>query len=160
MPIMNSAGEPIPIVIVDDDTKLCSALARLFEKDGRIKVLATTSQPNDTIPLLKKHRPRVLLLDIELHKQINGIDIIRMVREREDIDVEILVYTVYASHEIIFEALRAGANSYVWKRETTESISDSIVNTAEGKAHISPSIARMMLDHFDSYWQLLTDEQK
>jgi two-component system response regulator DegU len=157
---MNRVDEPIPIVIIDDDKELCNTLARLFEREGRIRVLETSDLPHDTIPLLEKHRPKVLLLDIEFDGQMKGIDIIRMIRERDDIDVKILVYTIFATHEVIFEAMQAGANSYVWKDEPTERISESVINTAQGRAQISPTIARMILDRFDRYRQSLTSGQK
>jgi two-component system, NarL family, response regulator LiaR len=149
--------EPVSIIIIDDDENLRLTLGRLFEVDGRIRVLATSGLPSDTVPLLRKHKPQVLLLDIEFQGQPIGIDVLREVRRHSDITVKILIYTIYAQHETIFEALRSGANSYVWKDETTDSITDAILDTAVGKAHISPTIAQMVLDHFEKYRQLLVE---
>ena len=148
---------PVSVVIIDDDVDLCRALKKLFEIDGRIQVLAVSHSPYNAIPLLESHCPDVLLLDIDFDEAISGIDVLKRVKAREDLDVKILIYTIYARDETIFDALRAGANSYVWKDESTEEIADAIINTAQGKAHISTAIAQKMLDHFDQYRHLFAD---
>jgi NarL family two-component system response regulator LiaR len=141
---------PVTVVIIDDDQRLVNALQALFESSGDIDVLAVGYSAEDAERLAIEHQPQVILLDLQFPEGISGIEAARRLSANPGINSRILVYTIVCEERIIFEAIKAGANSYVWKDGKHEDLIEAILATSRGEAYISPSIARMVLELFEA----------
>ncbi len=59
-----------------------------------------------------------------------------------------MICTIYDEDEKIFEALEAGANSYILKRSKSEQLVEAIRNLYEGGSPMSSDIARKIVQSF------------
>jgi len=64
------------------------------------------------------------------------------------------VLTTFDDDDTVFEAVRAGALSYLLKDVSEEEIVDTVRAVQDGKTHLSPRIARKIMDQFRAYDQV------
>src|SRR4029079_2979074 len=95
---------------------------------------------------VKKLQPEVILMDIEL-PGITGIQAVQLIRHF-DIEVQILMLTVFDTNEKIFDALCAGASGYLLKKTAPSKIVEAIHVVYTGGTPMTPEIAKKVLGHF------------
>jgi len=74
---------------------------------------------------------------------INGIDVIRVLRQRSQ-DMPIVVVSVIAAERTVVNAIEAGANGYLLKDDSIEQITRGISQVMDGIYPLSPSLARFL----------------
>src|SRR5262245_26435784 len=88
----------------------------------------------------------VLLLDVHL-PGMSGSEGVRLLRERFP-STEILMLTVYAEQETIFESICSGAVGYLLKKTPAARLLEAIAEAASGGAPMSPEVARKVVTLF------------
>ncbi|MBK7088552.1 MAG: response regulator transcription factor [Ferruginibacter sp.] len=81
----------------------------------------------------------ILLMDIEM-PEMNGIDATEIIKKQYP-QVKIVMITIYDDDDYIFNAIKAGADSYILKDTKAEKIYETITDTLNGGSVMSPSIA-------------------
>lgn len=148
--VTDSGSEVITLIIVDDNKKICHALESLFRSSNQIDVVAVSYSAEEGVKLSAEFNPDVILLDLEFpEEEIDGIEAIRRISSNPDIDSRVLVYTILGKGSTVFEAIKAGADSYVWKDEEHTDLIEAVLATARGEAFASPEIARLVLEFFE-----------
>jgi len=106
------------ILVVDDDKKLVKDLSHYFSKQGY--VVDEAQDGAKAIALVNNSHPDLIILDIALyesqlskHKSIDGIEVLRRVRESGTIPILMLSATSVASVKVM--ALHIGADDYITK---------------------------------------------
>ena len=122
MPRTVTLPDPISAILVDDDPGSLDKLQQLIRKFcPELKVIAASTQPAEAIALIRRHKPEVVFLDIEM-PHMTGF---RLLSELGEYDGEI-IFTASNDHYSI-EALRASAFDYLLKpipvRELRETVS-------------------------------------
>src|SRR5207253_2149501 len=106
--------------------------------------------------------PDVLLLDINM-PGMGGIKGIPKLKEIYP-DAEILMITVFADSDHVFQALCAGASGYLIKNTPLDELKKNIVQITQGGSVMSPAIARKVIEYFNpnrqEYKEELTDREK
>ena len=97
---------------------------------------------------VKKLQPDVILMDIDM-PGISGIEAVQLIRHF-DIDVPILMLTVFDTNEKIFDALCAGASGYLLKKTAPSKIVEAINDVYAGGTPMTPEIAKKVLGHFSN----------
>lgn len=100
----------IKVIIVDDDTKLCSKLIEYF-KDFQIELLAF-HHPSDGIGALKNQKFDVMILDGMLPDK-DGFEVCKEVRQFSNIPIIFLTGRVEETDKVL--GLEYGADDYVTK---------------------------------------------
>lgn len=103
------------IVIVDDDFLVTTALKTILEASKKVTVLATGTDGQDAVALYRKHRPDILLTDIQM-KRKSGLDATEEILT-DFPDAKILLLTTFSDDEYIVKALKLGAKGYLLKQE-------------------------------------------
>lgn len=103
------------IVIVDDDFLVTAALKTILEASKKVTVLATGTDGEDAVALYCKHRPDILLTDIQM-KRKSGLDATEEILT-DFPDAKILLLTTFSDDEYIVKALKLGAKGYLLKQE-------------------------------------------
>ena len=119
------------VVLVDDHDLIRQGLARAFERHQDFTVVGEAGTVAEGLKLVAAHRPTVIVTDVRLPDG-TGLDLVRTVRRSDD-TVGIVVLTMYAGDEQLFEALEAGASAFVAK----DAPSDDVVAAAR-HATVSP----------------------
>ena len=106
-------SEAIQILIAEDDDQARAALTDLLKDEGYQVTAASDGAEARTA--IERASPGfdVLLLDIRM-PELDGLDLLRILAEREDIPA-VLVMTAYGASSIAIEAMKLGAYDYLPK---------------------------------------------
>jgi DNA-binding NarL/FixJ family response regulator len=98
----------IGVIIYEDNSDMRNSLSQLISRTEGVKLLGAFPDCMASEAQVKKLEPDVILMDIDM-PGINGIQAVQQIR-RFDIDVQILMLTVFDTNDKIFDALCAGAS--------------------------------------------------
>ena len=110
----------ITILIVDDHELIRQGLRRAFEREGDFDVVGEAGTTAEASKLLGLLNPQVVVFDVRLPDG-SGIEAAGKVRAQFP-DLGIVVLTMYAGDEQLFEALEAGASAFVPKNAPAEDV--------------------------------------
>lgn len=111
---------PISVLLVDDHELIRQGLRRAFERDGEFEVAGEAGTCADALRLLDLLGPDVVIFDVRLPDG-SGIDAARKARAANP-QLGIVILTMYAGDEQLFEALEAGASAFVPKNAPSEDV--------------------------------------
>ena len=129
---------PARILIADDHTILRAGIRSLLDMVPDFQVVGEVDNGKDAIYQAGQLKPDLVLSDLSMPKT-NGTEAIQRIKSRYP-DIKILVLTVHKTEEHVHAALKAGANGYVLKDDTSEELINAISNIMAGKTYLSPSI--------------------
>ena len=138
--------EHIRVVIADDEEGYRKALRQILATAPDIELVGMATNGQEAVRLCLENDADVLLTDIQMPR-MDGIECIRALDKRKR-DIEFVVLTVHEENENIFEAVRAGAISYLLKTSTPKDVVEAIRRAANGEASMTPTIAAKVLDEF------------
>ena len=134
----------IRILIYEDNEELRNSLVSLLSAEKTFTVVGDFPQCKEVKQHIKRYRPDVVLMDIEL-PEMNGIEGVKHIRAINK-EVHILMITVFDDNTSVFDALYAGANGYLLKKYISERLINAIKDMLDGGSPMSPAIARMVLN--------------
>ena len=105
------ARDEDPILIVDDEAEVASALAEQLEVEGYRALVARSGQ--EARRLLSEQPVALVLLDLKL-PDVDGVKLVGEVRASASAP-DVVVITGYASFQSAVEAMEAGAGGYIEK---------------------------------------------
>jgi DNA-binding NarL/FixJ family response regulator len=137
----------IKIAIVDDNSFLIKATQEKlsFFDDFELKFTAFDGK-NCIDKLEKNHNIDLILMDIEM-PIMNGIDATQIIKNKYP-QIKIIMLTVFDNDENIFNAIKAGADGYLLKEVNPKDLHQGILETMNGGATMTPSIALKTLKLF------------
>ncbi|HEV8482181.1 MAG TPA: response regulator transcription factor [Blastocatellia bacterium] len=140
------ANEPIRVVIVEDDRPTREGLSLLISGTPGYRCIATHRSVEDALRSIVSEAPDVLLLDINL-PGMPGSEGVRALKQKRP-SMEILMLTVYAEQDKVFESICNGACGYLLKETPPARLLEAISEAHCGGAPMSPEIARKVVTQF------------
>lgn len=130
----------IKIVIAEDNFFLAKVIEEKLSFFNDLKLKFTAINGNDLIEKLKED-PIVdlILMDIEM-PAMNGIEATEEIKKRYP-QIKIVMLTVFDNDENIFNSIKAGADGYLLKETEPKTLYNGILETLNGGAAMTPSIA-------------------
>ena len=136
----------IKIVLADDHRILRQGVRALLEAEPDFSILAEAENGRETIRMVERFHPDVLLLDLII-PEMNGFEVSRVVRKRFP-ETNIVILTMHANEAYVLEALRAGANGYVIKDSGSEELVRAIREAAAGRRYLGPPLSEEMIEAY------------
>ena len=137
----------IKLAIVDDNTFLQKAIQDKLTFFDDIDIKFKANHGEDLLEKLdKNHNLDLILMDIEMPK-MNGIEATEAVKNKYP-QIKIIMLTVFDNDENIFKSIKAGADGYLLKEVNLEELHNAIIETLNGGAIMTPSIALKTLKLF------------
>ena len=136
----------IKLIIIEDDEIIRESFIALINESLRFHCIAGYETCENAIRNFEKTDPDIVLMDIEL-PGMSGIEGIRKIKKIKP-ETDIVVVTVHADDDNIFEALCAGAGGYLVKNISPEKLLDSLEEIYRGGAPMSTDIARRVIHSF------------
>lgn len=106
------------VLIIDDERKLCSLLARIIGLEGFEVLQAYTGE--DGLRLLEKTDVDVILSDVKL-PDIHGVELVKLIKQRKP-HAEIINLTAFGSIQDGVQAMKNGAFDYIVKGDDNDKI--------------------------------------
>ncbi len=107
------------ILLLDDDELIISMLSRGLRKEGYETHLLHSSI--NAVEKIIAWQPDIMLLDINLGEELNGLDILKMLQD-EHVKFPVVMLTGDDSSESAIRALRFGASDYLHKPFNVEEV--------------------------------------
>ncbi|MDT0268376.1 response regulator transcription factor [Streptomyces sp. DSM 44915] len=129
------------VVLADDEVLLRKALAALLPLEGEITVLAEAADGATAVQATLRHRPDVLVIDLEM-PGVDGLGAVAAIR-RELPDQVILMLTRHARPGVLRKALRLGVQGFVSKAAEPAHITTVIRTLHGGRRWIDPDVSAL-----------------
>jgi DNA-binding NarL/FixJ family response regulator len=138
-----TVGQPLRIVIADDQASVREGLVLLLGGLPGIDVVGAAADGEQALELVAEHRPDAILLDLHM-PVLDGIGATRRLIT-EHPGVAIVVLTTYVDDSSVLEALRAGARSYLTKDADRTEIAQALQAAAHGLTVFDPRVHATLL---------------
>ena len=133
----------IRVLIVDDHTVVRQGLRFLLQQEADIEIIGEAADGGQAIAMVGEHVPAVVLLDL-LMPNMEGLTALREIK-RISPATQIVILTSHQGDDQLFEAIKAGAVSYVLKTAGVGAVVESVRAAARGESVLDPSVAAKVL---------------
>jgi DNA-binding NarL/FixJ family response regulator len=137
---------PITVSIVEDDRDTRENLAALLNATATLRCLHTYATGEKALAGIPREPPAVAVVDINL-PGMSGIECVARLKAVVP-GLPVLMLTTYEESDLIFDALRAGANGYLLKSMPPEELLQALEDVQAGGAPMSMQIARKVVQFF------------
>jgi DNA-binding NarL/FixJ family response regulator len=142
---MMSQGR-IRVLLADDHAIVRSGLKALLSAEPDVQVVGEASTGREAIEKAEALHPDVAVMDISM-PDMDGLEATRAIRQR-GLPTQVVILTVHADDEYLFQALDAGACSYVGKSASDTDLLEAIRLAARGQVFLYPSAVRRVLTQY------------
>jgi DNA-binding NarL/FixJ family response regulator len=136
----------ISVILVDDHAVVRDGLRALLATQLDIRVVGSFGAADAALQFVAGSPPDVAVLDIEL----GGVDGIEAARRIQDVSPQthILMLSMHASPEYVYQALRAGATGYVLKESAGDEVVAAVRGVHDGRRFLSEKISARSIDEY------------
>lgn len=131
------------MLIADDDPLVRVGLAMMLGGEPDIRVVAEAGNGSEVGPLVDRHAPDVVLMDIRM-PVMDGLAATEALRARPGAP-EVVVLTTFDADAHVLRALRAGAAGFLLKDTPPAEIVAAVRQVARGRPVLSPSVTRRLI---------------
>ena len=129
---------PISVILVDDHEVVRDGLRHLIELQPDLRFLGGFGDGGSAVRFAASAHPDVAIVDIAMPR-MNGIEVTRQIHDIWP-ETEILILSMHADPEFIYQAFRAGARGYVIKESAGGEVVSAVRALRTGKRYLSQKI--------------------
>ena len=134
------------VLLVDDNTEHLRGIKELISLETNYDVVGTTTSANVGINLIKKYRPELVIMDINLPEK-DGLQAIQEI-EKLDLGTKILVLSGYDDADLIFRAMKIGARGYILKTMSSAQLVYAMDEVSAGKIYLPSALSSRFFEYF------------
>ena len=131
-------------IIADDHEIVRRGVRGILEGDGGCKVVAEAADGLAAIQLVEKHKPAVLILDLNLPR-LHGIEVLRQTRTASP-HTRVIILSMHNDEPYVIEALRAGAMAYILKGSESQEITQALKEVLAGRRFLSAPLSEWAIN--------------
>ena len=128
------------LLICDDMKSLCEYYAKVFSKTSEVEVVGTAQNGDECKVLVQKTQPDILLLNIQMRTNDEGLEVIKDLLEIKP-DLKIIMLTAHRVEDYVFRAFSSGAVDFLYKTAEDGEIVSKVLDVYQNKAAIDADIA-------------------
>ena len=136
----------IRIIIADDHRVFIDGMKAMLKEISGLEVIADAENGNQLIEQAGKHKPDVILTDIQMPLK-DGIDATKEIHKLYP-EIKIVALTMLNESMFIKKMLEAGASGYVLKTIDKEELIKVIRKVAAGEKHFSAEVTAQLMNNF------------
>ncbi|WP_337960815.1 response regulator [Caloramator sp. mosi_1] len=134
------------VLIVDDEALIRDSLKLILGLEEDIEIVGTAKNGQEAIEICKKQNVDVVLMDIRM-PVMDGVLATKYIKDINR-NIKIIILTTFRDDEFIEQAMKNGAEGYILKTQSTDSIIDTIKMVYKGVAvfegEVLKSISNML----------------
>lgn len=135
----NSAGEPIRVLLADDQALVRGALAALLDLEHDLTVVAQVGRGDEVVAAAARSNAQVCLLDVEM-PGIDGIAAAAALREHVP-QARSLIVTTFGRPGYLRAAMDAGASGFVVKDTPAAELAEAVRRVHAGVRVVDQALA-------------------
>lgn len=134
------------IFLADDHDVVRHGLRLLLEEEPGWKVCGEARNGRDAVDMIRTLRPDVAILDVEM-PEMNGLEAARQIG-MEAPGVELLIFTMHESDELVAQVFAAGARGYLVKPDAPRFILAAVEALLAHQPFLSSRMTGAVIDAF------------
>ncbi len=137
----------VKVLIADDHALIRAGLCRVLNTHEKFEIIGEAKDGDQAVELALKHRPDVVLMDINM-PGANGIEATRSIK-RERPEIGIIALTIHEQGDYLFELIKAGVSGYVLKDISPDLLVQTIIGVSKGESFIHSTMTSKMFSEFN-----------
>lgn len=138
------AGQPIRVVIADDEPLIRAGIRMILISDPEIEVVAEAANGREAVEAARAHAADVVLLDIQM-PVLDGLSALPELR-RAAPAARVIVLTTFGERENVLRALEHGGAGFLLKDTAPAELIGAVRAAAAGDAYLSPAATRHVVE--------------
>lgn len=134
----------ITVLIVDDHPVVRDGLKLMLSVSPGMVCVGQAENGEEAIQLCTDLHPDVILMDLMM-PGMDGVSATQVIRKKYP-NVQVVALTTFDDKELVQDALRAGAVSYLLKNASMETITDTIRDASIGRTTIAASALQSLIE--------------
>ncbi len=134
----------VKVVLADDQALVRRGFRLILEAEPDLEVVAEAEDGQQAVDAVRRHRPAVVLMDIQM-PGLDGLAATRRILAEAAGDTRVLILTTFERDDYVFEALQLGASGFLLKTAPPEELITAVRVVARGEALLSPSVTRRVI---------------
>ncbi len=134
------------VLLVDDHPLYRQGLRTLLESIDSIEVVGEAGNGAEALSMTDQLAPDLVIMDITMPGQ-NGLEATRQLKEYYP-QTKVIMLSGYADNVFVDQALKAGAEGYVYKDAAYDEISIAIDAVKKERPYISPAVLQPVLKSY------------
>ncbi len=140
------SAAPIRVLIADDQALIRRGMAMLLGAEPDIEVVGQAADGVEAVQLAAQLRPDVVLMDLHMPRK-SGVLATREITAALP-RTRVMVLTTFDRDELVFDAVRAGAQAYLLKDVSEDEVLETVRAVHRGDSRLTPQVARKVMDQF------------
>ena len=136
----------IRILLVDDHTLFRRALASVLRSEPGFEVAGEAEDGADAVAKTSSVQTDVILMDVQMPR-VSGLEATRRILAAHP-HVKILMLTMSEDDDVVFEAIKSGAQGYLLKTIEPRDLFEALRGVMRGEAPMSGGLAAKLLREF------------
>ncbi|WP_327003525.1 response regulator transcription factor [Dactylosporangium sp. NBC_01737] len=133
----------IRVLIVDDHQVVRQGLRFVLEQEPDCTVVGECADGDAALAQIDAVRPDVVLLDMVM-PGLDGLGVLHALRDRADRPA-VVVLTSFPADDLVMDAVRAGATSYLPKTTAVDRVVEAVRAAATGGSVLDPGVAALLV---------------
>ena len=142
--MFTDSAKPIRVLIADDHCRFRQSLRLVCEATEDLEVVGESENGDLAVSMAGKLKPDVIIMDARMPVMDGIMATSRIVRANPVIRVVIL--TVEDVNDDLYEAIRAGARSFLLKETDAHLIVEAVRSVHRGEAVLTPPLLAKLFD--------------
>ncbi|MEV7671162.1 response regulator [Streptomyces sp. NPDC000963] len=138
------AGQPIRVVIADDEPLIRAGIRMILNSDPEIQVVGEAADGRAAVEAARAHAADVVLLDIQM-PVLDGLSALPELR-RAVPAARVVVLTTFGERENVLRALEYGGAGFLLKDTAPAELIGAVRAAAAGDAYLSPAATRHVVE--------------
>jgi DNA-binding NarL/FixJ family response regulator len=135
--------ETLRLVLVDDHGLLRAGLRELLRNTSGMEVVGEAGSGDEALSLIETLSPDILVTDIGM-PGMTGIELAERACQMSPA-LRVLMLTMHANEEYVYQAFRAGAAGYLLKDCTAAELEFAVRAVAAGEVYLTPRVAKPLV---------------
>jgi DNA-binding NarL/FixJ family response regulator/signal transduction histidine kinase len=135
----------LQVALADDHRLFLDGLRRLLERASDVDVIGVATTGAEAVALVRKRRPDLLLLDIDM-PDMDGFAVADRLRDAGS-PPKIILLTMHAEWPYLLAASRPDIQGFVLKDAAFDDLLDAIRRVGAGERYVSPAMAARPAEH-------------
>jgi two-component system, NarL family, response regulator DevR len=136
----------IKVMIVDDHEIFRRGVTSLLEGEDDMAVVAEAGNATDALEGIDRRSPDVVTVDIRLGT-MDGIQLVRIIKSRPQ-PPRCIILSTYDDRQYLVGALEAGADAYLLKTNSYETLAQAIRAIHAGERMLSTELVPAMMEEY------------